>query len=149
MSELLKRDNCREKTLALEEALLALPPDARIEPVMRHYFAGGVYAREMTAPAGMIAVGKIIKVDNISTISKGEVSILTPDGVMRVKAPYTWVAPAGTKRAAYFHEETVWTVYHATDSTDLEVIEKQVIAETFDDPGLLHLELLYRLGEGE
>lgn len=147
MHDVTRRREYREQVKTMEEVLLA-HPDAHVDLPVRHYFAGGVYAREMSAPAGTIAIGKIIKVPNIATISKGDVSILTENGVMRVQAPYTWVAPAGTKRAAYFHADTVWTVYHATESTDIEEIERQVIAEGFDDPDLLHAELLGLSGEG-
>lgn len=139
----------RAHVMRLQEALLALPKEHHVDPPVVHYFAGGVYAREMTAVKGTVAVGKILKVATISTISAGEVSIFTEQGLLRVKAPFTWVAPAGTKRAAYFHEDTVWTVYHVVgDLTDVDAIEQQVVAESFDDPVLTAAELI-ALVDGE
>ena len=127
----------RAKVTQLEAKLRDMP---QAEIVMRHYFAGGVYAREMFAPAGTVAVGKIILVDNIANISQGEVSIQTEDGVVRVKAPYQWIATAGTRRAAYFHTDTVWTVYVATESTDPVEAEAECTAESYDDPRVLALD---------
>lgn len=134
----------RKAMAALEEQLACM---RRAEITIRHLFAGGVYAREMHAPAGTMAVGKIIKVDNIANISQGEVTIRTDEGLVRLKAPCQWVAPAGTKRAAYFHSDTVWTVYHATPHTDPELVEKDVVAVSYDDPELIERELARLLGE--
>ena len=36
---------------------------------------------------------------------------------------------AGTKRIGYFHEDSSWVTVHPTDSTDLNVIEQEVIVQ--------------------
>lgn len=139
-----ERQTRRDQIAALEKSLQrAVPADL----TLRHYFAGGVYAREMFAPAGTVAVGKIIKVDNISNLSMGEVTVATDTGVLRLKAPCQWIARAGVKRAAYFHQDTVWTVYHATAHIDPDMVEKDVIALSYDDPVLVEAELKRLLGE--
>ncbi len=120
-----------------------LKQHTQVEMPITHRYAKGphgiiVYSREMFAPAGTIAVGKIHKHENISVISKGSCSVFTEEGkVERVNAPASWVAPPGTKRVAYFHEDTIWTTFHACFSDKPEEIEKEMIAESFDDPALI------------
>lgn len=106
-----------------------------VEIPTRHHFANpgtprGVYAREITIPAGTVLTGKIHKYAQINILSKGDISVLTEEGIVRVQAPFTIVSPAGTKRIAYAHEECVWTTIHGTELTDLEEIEAQFIAQT-------------------
>lgn len=101
-----------------------------IEIPVKHYFSHGVYAREITIPKDTILTGKIHKYSQINILSQGEISVLTEDGVKRLKAPYTLLSAPGTKRIAYAHEETVWTTIHGTNETDLEVIEEKFIAQS-------------------
>jgi hypothetical protein len=56
--------------------------------------------------------------------------------VVRVKAPYSGITMAGTKRIIYTHEDTVWITVHVTKETDLVKIEEQVIAKTYAECGL-------------
>lgn len=137
MGEMAK--NTRKLVAQLEEKLWDMP---QAEITLKHYFASGVYAREMFAPAGTVAVGKILLVDNIVNLSKGKVSVYTEDGgVLSFEAPYQWIAPAGTKRVAYFHTDTVWTVYLATELTDPIKIEEECTTQSYEDPRLVLLEI--------
>lgn len=101
-------------------------------PIINH-FSKSVYAREMRMPKGTLVIGKIHKHQNLNILSAGEVSVLSIDGVMRVKAPYTFVASPGTKRLIYAHEDVVWTTIHGTDETDVGKIEDEFIAKSYDD----------------
>ena len=114
--------------VSFAEALLLQQPQVDIP--LRHYFSPGVYAREMTVPAGVMLTGKIHKYAQLNILSKGEVSVMLEDGVKRIKAPYTVVAPAGSKRIFYTHEESVWTVILATEETDIEKIEADFTASS-------------------
>lgn len=105
----------------------------RVEIPVRHYFANpgtehGAYAREVTIPKGVMAAGEIHKTETISILSKGEVSVLTEDGVVRVRAPFTTVASRGMQRIVLAHTKCVWTTFHATRETDLEKIRAVFIA---------------------
>lgn len=116
----------REKVNALEAEILK-QPQVDILPV--HYFSQGVYAREITIPKGTVLTGKIHKYPQLNILSKGELSVSTEDGIKRVKAPFAVVSPAGTKRIAYAHEDSVWTTIHGTEENDLEKIEQHFIAQ--------------------
>lgn len=116
----------RQQVFELENELRKFPP---VDIPTRHYFASGVYAREITIPAGTIVTGKIHKYAQINVLSKGEMTVTTEEGPKRVRAPFTIVSPPGTKRAAIAHEECVWTTFHSTNETDLAKIEAHFIAQ--------------------
>lgn len=123
----------REKVALAEKQMLA--HGTPVEIPVRHFFANkgsqhGAYAREITIPKGALVTGKIHLTEQINILSKGDISVLTEDGVKRVQAPFTIVSPAGTKRIAYAHEECVWTTFHATRETEVEKIEAKFIVET-------------------
>lgn len=122
----LSQSELRQKIFELEDEIRKLPPAQFPE---RHFSAGGVYAREITIPAGAVLTGKIHKYAQINVLSKGELTVTTEEGPRRVRAPFTIVSPPGTKRAAIAHEECVWTTFHGTDETDLAKIEAHFIAQ--------------------
>lgn len=95
-----------------------------------HHFAHGVYAREIFIPKGTVLTGKIHKYSQFNIMPKGDLSVLTETGIERVKAPFSIVSPAGTKRIAYAHEDTIWITVHGTEETDLEKIENHFIAQS-------------------
>ena len=104
-----------------------------VEIHARHIFAKGLYARQILIPAGTLLSGKIHKTEHLNIISMGEITVLTEQGPMRIQAPCTLVSPAGTKRIGLAHTDTVWTTIHATEETDLEALEDQLIAADYDE----------------
>lgn len=100
---------------------------------LRHIFAPGAYAREMSIRAGHWAIGKIHKHAHLSFITKGRIAVLTEDGPTVITAPYTFVNTPGAKRVVLALEDTIWTTVHITEKTDLAEIEEDVIAKNFDE----------------
>lgn len=96
-----------------------------IEPV--HHFANGVYAREITIPAGTLLTGKVHKTEHLNIVSKGQITVWTEDGMKTVEAPYTIVSRPGTKRVGLAHTDTVWTTIHGTHEKDLDRLEADLI----------------------
>ena len=117
----------REKVDKLEAEMRKLPT---VEIPVTHYFATGLYVREITIPASVLAVGKIHKTQHINMLLKGDVTMVTDTGTLRVQAPYTWVVEPGKKAAAYAHEESVWTscCVNPTDERDLVKLEAALIS---------------------
>lgn len=118
--------NIRSKVFAAE-AWMKEQPQLNLKVV--NYFSYGVYARELHIPAGTILTGEIHKFENLNILSKGEISVLTEEGIKRVTAPFTIVSPAGTKRIAYAHSDCIWTTIHGTHEKDLDAIEAFFIAK--------------------
>ena len=113
----------------LEESMRDLP---KIDIPIMHYFANGLYAREMNVPAGTVLTGKIHREEHLSIISQGEITFVNESGPSKVSAPHTFVSQPGTKRAFYAHTDTVWTTIHATDETDIDTIEATLVVDRFD-----------------
>lgn len=117
----------RESILALEREIQKLP---QADCPVRHYFAPGMYAREMTVPAGVVVTGAVHRHEHLCTVSKGRIAVSTDEGIREISAPCTIVSKAGTKRVGYAIEETVWTTYHATTETDLDKIMIEITEST-------------------
>lgn len=123
------------RSMALLDA--ALPPcDLPVE----HDFIPGVYARTIFIPAGHVLTGRIHKHPNLNIMSQGDLSVLTEDGVVRVQAPFRIVSPAGTKRVALAHADTVWTTICRTDETDTEKLCDALTVCTFEQYERFRLE---------
>jgi len=140
MIELLKETNMSTKefitrAMDLKDALVQLP-DARLGDAaypLEHFFADGIYIRQMTGTKGEVVVTKLHKTDHPYFVLKGDVSIYTEEGMVRIKAPHWGITKAGTIRVGYFHEDTIWITVHATKETDLAKIESEVIAATYNE----------------
>lgn len=111
----------------IEDILRCLPP---VQLDMEHYFAAGVYARELLIPAGTMLTGKVHLRDQLNILTMGKITVTTDQGAVIVRAPHVFVSPAGTKRAAYAHTDCVWLTILATDLTDPEEIEKTFTVST-------------------
>lgn len=127
----LSTEGLRVRVQQLEDAMFAAP-EVQVQVPVVSRFARGLYAREVTLPEGIVATGKIHKYEHLVFITKGDISVLTEKGVVRMKAPCTFVSPPGTKRAVYCHEETVFTTVHATDFKTPEECEANLVTDTFD-----------------
>ena len=133
--------NLQEKMLNHPEVIMGGTPecDNKFCPLF-HKFATGCYIRQITMPKGMLLVSKIHKTKHPYFILKGDVSVLTEQGVVRLTAPYSGITEAGTKRVLYMHETTIWTTVHLnpTNTRDVNVIEKEIIATDFDELDNIH-----------
>ncbi len=107
-----------------EAAIRDLPP-FEIEPV--HYFADGLYGREITIPAGTVLTGKIHRGEHLNFLMQGDITVWTEDGMKRLQAPAVIVSKPGTKRVGFAHTDTVWVCVHASQETELAALEAQLI----------------------
>jgi hypothetical protein len=122
----------RENIDALQSAMAQLP-QAQLET--RHYWADGMYCRELVIPKGCTLVGKVHRREHFSLLLKGRITLVCDGQRQMVKAPAIFVSPAGIKRAGYAHKTCVFVNVHRTNSRDLKEIEREVIE---DDPTALY-----------
>ncbi len=108
-----------------ENAIRECLQPVEIEPV--HYFADGLYGREITIPAGTMLTGKIHRGEHMNFLMKGDITVWTEDGMKRLQAPAVIVSKPGTKRVGFAHTDTVWVCVHASQETDLAALEVQLI----------------------
>ncbi len=119
----------------LAGAMLAMndgDPNLDAAPVT-HHFSHGVYAREMRIPAGATVVGAIHRHESLMFMLAGEASVVLDDGPQIMKAPQTIVSPAGVQRAVHAITDCIFTVVHGTWERDVDKIEKQFIARSYQE----------------
>lgn len=116
-------------------------------PVVNH-FAPGVYARQMTIPAGVTATGAVHKTEHM-TIVVGHCVLTTDDGPKEFVGHHTIVSKPGIKRAIYAVEDTILTTIHATDETDEAKLVELLTESTKDEllGGPKNVQLLAHKGE--
>jgi hypothetical protein len=94
----------------------------------------------MMIPKGTLIIGKIHRHQHLNFISKGKVKVFTEFGEKHLEAPCTFISEIGLKRAVYAEEDTLWTTVHLTEfdkEAELDKIETEVIAPSYDDMGLI------------
>ncbi len=132
----IERTQFRNLVCKLEDYIRQLPGamigDNDVHP-LKHSFADGCYIREVSTTPGQLVVSKIHKVAHPFFLLKGEMSILTEEGVKRIKAPYYGITPAGTKRVLLTHSDIIFVTVHVTKETDLQKIEDELIAKDFGE----------------
>lgn len=103
-----------------------------------HRFAPGCYIREIFMPKHSVVIGKIHKTEHFNIILHGKVTVVhaNDDGTLErntYQAPCTFVSKAGIQKCVLMHTDCVWQTVHVTEETDVGKIEKQVIAESYDE----------------
>ncbi len=98
-----------------------------IDVPVEHHFAPGVYMRQMNAKAGTLVVSKMHRTEHMNILLTGSLTVATENGIELLTAPLVIKSMPGTKRIGYFHEDSSWITVHPTRTTDLDLIEQQVI----------------------
>jgi len=113
-----------EQILDLERAIAAAP---QAEHFTGHYFADGVYGRALLIKAGTALTGKMHRQRHLNFLMEGTIRVWTEQGMKDLEAPQIIISEPGTKRVGYAYTDVIWVTVHATDKTDLDEIEAEVI----------------------
>ncbi|MFM2085827.1 MAG: hypothetical protein RLZZ237_696, partial [Pseudomonadota bacterium] len=92
----------------------------------------GLYTRTLHIPKGCELVGKIHRKPCVNIVAKGDITIMTETGCLRVQAGYSVTSPAGIQKIGYAHEDTIFINVFRTDVTDITRIEEDLISESFE-----------------
>jgi hypothetical protein len=110
--------------------ILKMPPR---ECPVTHRFTPGLYIREIFMPKNTILTSLLHLTTHPYFIMQGEFSVWHRGiEVQRIKAPYTGITEAGTRRLLYIHEDTIWTTCHVTDLTDPDEIIESITSNDFN-----------------
>lgn len=121
-----------EKISLLEEKMKQLP---QLELPVKHYFADGLYVRELLIPAGTLLTGRKHRNESICFVSCGEIDVVNDAGEARkIVAPYTFVSRPG-KKVGFAIKNTIFTSIHAnpTNERDIEAVEAIMYDDTPED----------------
>lgn len=134
MNEIIDKKEIRKDIMALELAMRKHPNVLLGDSFpLKHSFADGMYIRELSVPANVLFVTKIHKKTHPMFLLKGSVAIYVDGEVKKVTAPYSFITPAGTKRVVYTYTDIIWTTVHKTNKINMKKIEKEIIANDFEE----------------
>ncbi len=150
----------RGKILQLQDIMEKKASDGEFTPTdypLKHHFTPidekygcCTYAREIFLPKGDLVIGKIHKHEHLNFIMKGKVAVATEHGRKCYEAPAVFVSEVGLKRAVYAEEDTIWVTVHMTEhrgEENLDKIEEEIIAESYEELGLIAMEERKCLGQ--
>ena len=104
---------------------------------VKHYFAPGIYVRELHMVKGMVVVGHRHKTELVNILLKGKVALIEDGKLIYREAPFTYVSPAKHRKALYVIEDVIWQNVHPSDETDLQKLEDIFIEKS---PALIEFE---------
>lgn len=122
--------NIKERNNQVDEfEHLLLSTFEPIDAPIRNFFTEGLYAREMSVPAGSWITSKIHKTEFIFVVSKGKLIVSMDNGEeVEIEAPYTGISKPYSRRVAYVVEDCIWTTFHANPDNETEAqIEERII----------------------
>jgi hypothetical protein len=120
----------REQIDVIEKSMLEYP---QVEIPVKHSFSSGIYAREILIPKGTLLISKYHKFEQIDFMLYGDLSVVTSNGLLRIKAPFVGASHPGMKRLGYAHEDTLWIDVRAVNETNIEHLEKIMYCDTFEE----------------
>ena len=108
----------------VESHLLDLP---QVECPVVHHFGPGIYIREVTLPAGTLAIGHAQRFEHLNIMLTGAVAMVGDDGQTKVlRAPMIFVGKPGRK-LGYVLETCIWQNVYATDERDIDKLESMFL----------------------
>lgn len=111
----------------LESVLLDQP---QLECPVQHYFAPGVYVREIFMPAGSAVIGHEHRTRHLNLVERGRCFVSMDGDVTEVVAPCVFVSDPHVRKVLIVMEDTVWRTIHPTDRTDLAELEEELIVKS-------------------
>lgn len=115
----------RGKLQAIQAALLTAP---QVDIATDHVIHGGMYARTITIPAGIVLTGAFIKLPTV-LIANGNASVFVGDRWVSIEGYHVLAAAAGRKQVFIAHEDTQLTMIFPTDATTIEQAEDEFTDE--------------------
>lgn len=109
----------------LEAALAVLP---QLELRVEHRFYPGLYVRTLYIPAGTLATSKIHLSEHPFVVLSGMIAVYSErTGPVVVQGPHFGETKPGDRRVGLAITDTVWVSFHATEKTDPDEIEREII----------------------
>jgi hypothetical protein len=95
---------------------------------LAHEFLPGFYVRSILMPAGAIVTSRVHATRHPYHVAHGRLTVVSwPRGTETIEGPHWGMTEPGTRRVLFVEEETLWTTMHATNLTDVEAIEDEIL----------------------
>jgi hypothetical protein len=128
-------DEAIARVRRLEAALLELP---QVPIATDHVLHGGMYARTIMIPAGVVLTGALIRVPTVLILA-GDATVDTGEDAVRLTGYHVLAASAHRRQAFLAHADTWLTMVFATRAATVEQAEDEFTDEA-------HLLLSRQLG---
>jgi len=116
-----------DKVELVEKAMLK---ERQVDCPVTHKFGPGIYIREVFLPEGAYVIGHHHVEEHMNVMLTGRIKFFGDNGQWsELKAPQTFVSPAGRK-VAFVFEDTIWQNIYATEETDAQKIEDQILIKS-------------------
>jgi quercetin dioxygenase-like cupin family protein len=92
-----------------------------------HHFSSGVYVKETHFFAGESGEKHVHQFDHLSTLAAGIVRLQVDEEVSTITGPSVITVKAGKAHKVTALTDCVWLCIHATDCTDPEQIDHQIL----------------------
>lgn len=112
-----------ERITEFQREHLKLP---QIEPPMEHYFADGLYGREMLLRAGESCVGATHGKEHLCIVM-GHCMVVDGTSKRELIGWNVLISHPGAKRVILAIQDTVWLTVHATKLKDIHEIEQEIL----------------------
>lgn len=124
--------NVLNKVESLQKSLQALPEEEQVKLIPNHYFAPGMYCRELFIPEGVVCTGKVHKHAHITILAEGTSAMVSQDGQEVFTAPHIFTSTVGAKRAVLAVTDCTWITVHLNpeDKTEIEELENDNVVDT-------------------
>jgi len=117
----------------VEKAEVAMLEMEQAECSVVHRFGPGICIREVSIPAGTLAIGHHQNFEHTNIMLKGHVTILNDDGstteMDATESPIFYIGKPGRK-IGYIHTDMVWQNIYATEETDIDAIEDHFVTKS-------------------
>ena len=97
----------RDRIQSFENALMGMP---QVELKVTHYFADGLYAREMFIPKGTMLTGALHLFEHINVCSQGDISVYTEDAPATQSSNESTEGNFGMGRPVFYMNRTVYSM---------------------------------------
>lgn len=130
MSVSIEQQSYRDNLSKLEAYSLTMP---QVDVPVVHTVHGGMYARQVTIPAGITVTGQIYKSDHLEFMIEGDATVATECGPVRLQGFHSMSGHSGKKRAITAHKDTTWLTVHPTNGVDGDKIQNSITVFDFDE----------------
>lgn len=111
----------------LEASLLELP---QLDIPVEHFFAPGVYMRQVRMPKDAFVIGHCHKTEHLNVVISGRATVMI-DGVKHeIVGPCTFKSGVNVRKVLYIREPMIWATVHPTHETNLDRLEEELIVKS-------------------
>lgn len=127
-------NSIQKKLQDVEDALLQLP---QTHCKTDHYFADGLYLRQIIIPEGATLTGAVHLTETLDVMVYGDLIVTTEDGRRHITKPGSiFVSKIGRKKVAYALKETMWLTVHAVEDVKtktMDEIENELCVDSYTE----------------